>query len=358
MPSCRACGSPAGDLVLDLGEQPPCDLFPLAGDPGPDPLFPLSMWLCGQCSLAQLVEDPGTSEEPAGVEPRALTEQAADAVRALTEAGIARPGATVAEYGSPHGGSWLPLLRAEGMREAGPGERADLVLDCFGLMHEADQRGAMAARAGRLAPGGALVMQFHSLASILAQQQWNALRHGHFAYYSTPAAITLAASAQLRPGRSWSFPLYGGTVLLELSRDAAPDAGTEALMRAEWDAGVTNGARVSGLGRAARAGGDRLREQLTDYAKAGKRVLGYGAASRAVALLRHSGIDSDLLPAIVDISAAKRGRRMPASTIPVVGPEEFGDLPDVVLLFVPDLLAEVRAAFPVLDEHRCEWILG
>lgn len=358
MPSCRACGSPVGDLVLDLGEQPPCDLFPLAGDPGPDPLFPLRMWLCGRCSLAQLVEDPGTSEEPAGVEPRALTEQAADAVRVLAEAGIARPGATVAEYGSPHGGSWLPSLRAEGMRAPAPGERADLVLDCFGLMHEADQRAAMAARAERLAPGGALLMQFHSLASILAQQQWNALRHGHFAYYSTPAASTLAASAGLRPGRSWSFPLYGGTVLLELSRDAPPDAGTEALVRAELAAGVMDSARVAGLGRAARDGADRLHEQLTDCAKAGKRVLGYSAASRAVALLRHAGIDSELLPAIMDISAAKHGRRMPASTIPIVGPEALRrDLPDVVLLFVPDLLAEVRGAFPALERH-CEWILA
>ncbi|TNC26467.1 class I SAM-dependent methyltransferase [Amycolatopsis alkalitolerans] len=359
MPSCRSCGTTAGGYVLDLGEQAPCDLFPLATDPGPDPLFRLRMWLCGQCSLAQLVEDPGTAEEPAGVEPRALTEQAADAVRALTAAGIARPGATVVEYGSPHGGSWLPLLRAEGMREAGPGERADLVLDCFGLMHEPDQRAAMAARAGRIAPGGALLMQFHSLASILAQRQWNALRHGHFAYYSTPAAVTLAGTAGLRPGRSWSFPLYGGTVLLELGPDAEPAPGTEDLLRHETASGVTDPEAVAGLGRAAREGAGRLREQLTEYAKAGRRVLGYGAASRAVALLRHARIDAGLLPAIVDVSAAKHGRRMPASTIPIVGPEVLRrDPPDALLLFVPDLLAEVRAAFPALDNNHCEWLVA
>ncbi|WP_236794531.1 methyltransferase domain-containing protein [Amycolatopsis sp. GM8] len=356
MPSCRSCGAAAGALVLDLGEQAPCDLFPLVTDPGPDPVFPLRMWLCGSCGLAQLVEDPGTAEEPAGIEPRALTEQAADAVRALTEAGIVRPGATVAEYGSPHGGSWLPLLRAEGMRETG--ERADLVLDCFGLMHEPDQRAAMAARAERVAPGGALLMQFHSLASILAQEQWNALRHGHFAYYSAPAAVALAAPAGLRPGRSWTFPLYGGTVLLELRRDATPDAATDELLRREHAAGVTDPVRVAGLGHAAGAGARRLRDRLTDCAGSGRRVVGYGAASRAVALLRHAGIGPELLPEIVDISTAKHGRRMPASAIPIVGPDTLrGDLPDAVLLFVPDLLAEVRAAFPELAGHA-EWILA
>ncbi|GHF67735.1 hypothetical protein FHX82_003669 [Amycolatopsis bartoniae] len=359
MHSCRACGAAVGDLVLDLGEQPPCDLFPPAGDPGPDPLFPLRMWLCGRCSLAQLVEDPGTAEEPAGVEPRALTDQAADAVRVLTEAGLVRPGATVAEYGSPHGGSWLPLLRAAGLREAGPGEQADLVLDCFGLMHEPAQDKAMAERAGRLAPGGALLVQFHSLASILAQRQWNALRHGHFAYYSTPAMRTLAEPAGLTAGRSWSFPLYGGTVLLELRAGGAPAPETEELVRAELAAGVADAETVAGLGRAAAEGAARLRRELVARAEAGKHVLGYGAASRAVALLTRAGIDSGLLPAIVDISAAKHGRRMPATEIPITGPAALeSDLPDVVLLFVPDLLAEVRAAFPALDERDAEWLLG
>lgn len=343
--------------MLDLGAQPPCDLFPPAGDPGPDPLFPLRMWLCAACSLAQLAEDPGTREEPAGAQPRALTTQATDAVRTLREAGLVRPGGTVAEFGSPHGGSWLPLLREAGMREALSDEPADVVVDCFGMMHEADQRAAMAERAARLAPGGALLMQFHSLASILAQHQWNALRHGHFAYYSTPAAITLAGAAGLRPGRGWTFPLYGGTVLLELGASVAPDEEVARMVRAELVAGVTSPARVAGLSREAARTCDRLRDQLTRCAKEGRRVLGYAAASRAVVLLRQAQIDIDLLPAVVDISPAKRGRRMPASGIPIVGPETLTEEPpDAVLLFVPDLLPEVRAAHPALDEAGCAWI--
>lgn len=361
MPACRACGCRAGTLVLDLGPQPPCDLFPPAGDPGPDPVFPLRMWLCGQCALAQLVEDPGTREEPAGAEPRALTEQAADAVRRLRGAGLVRPGATVAEYGSPHGGSWLGLLRAEGMREAEPGARADLVVDGFGLMHEARQREAMAARAARVAPGGALVMQYHSLAAILAHRQWNALRHGHFAYYSTPAAIALAASAGLVPCRSWTFPLYGGTVLLEFRPEPGlePDPATAAVLRAEEAAGVREPGAFALLAQEVADGTVRLKARLETLAAAGKRVTGYGAASRAVVLLQAAGIGTGLLPEIVDISAAKQGRRMPGSGIPVSGPEALrARRPDAVLLFVPDLAAEVREAFPELAEPTCEWLFG
>ena len=138
--ACRACRGQDGHLVLDLGQQPACDYFPPAGDPGPDPVYPLQMWLCSSCGLAQLLADPTVPEEPRGAEPAALVAQAADAVARVAAAGLLPDRGTVAEYGSPHGGSWLPLLVAAGMRVVGEDEPADLVLDTFGLMHEPDQR--------------------------------------------------------------------------------------------------------------------------------------------------------------------------------------------------------------------------
>ena len=74
--ACRACRGQAGQLVLDLGEQPACDYFPRCDDPGPDPVYPLQMWLCASCGLAQLLTDPTVPEEPKGTEPVALAAQA------------------------------------------------------------------------------------------------------------------------------------------------------------------------------------------------------------------------------------------------------------------------------------------
>src|SRR3974390_2708008 len=111
---CRACRGSAGHLVLDLGEQPACDFFPRSDDPGPDPVYPLQMWLCASCGLAQLVDDPTMPEEPKGTEPAALVAQAADAVELVATAGLLPDGGRVAEYGSPHGGSWLGLLAQRG----------------------------------------------------------------------------------------------------------------------------------------------------------------------------------------------------------------------------------------------------
>src|SRR3984957_19288695 len=129
---CRACGSGSGAVVLDLGDQPASDYFPRYDEPGPDPVYPLQMWLCGSCGLAQLLADPTVPEEPRGAEPAALVEQARDAVARVAAAGLLPAGARVAEYGSPHGGSWLDLLTARGLTQVAGDAGADGIVDCFG----------------------------------------------------------------------------------------------------------------------------------------------------------------------------------------------------------------------------------
>jgi hypothetical protein len=358
---CRACGQSGGHLVLDLGEQPACDYFPRYDDPGPDPVYPLQMWLCSSCGLAQLLADPTVPEEPKGTEPAALVAQAANAVARVTEAGLLPERGVVAEYGSPHGGSWLGPLTTRGLVPANPGQRADVILDCFGLMHAADQRGAVAERAGRTGPGGLLLLQYHSLHTILRCGQWNALRHGHYAYYSTTALTAMLAGVGFSPIAAWRFDLYGGTVLLAASRDAdghgKPDAVVESLLAEDVRVGVCDRHAFSGLQHKVLTHAKALHAWLLDERSAGSAVVGYGAASRAVALLRQAHVDRALLPAVVDASPAKQGLRMPGTDIPVIGPAQLAEhRPDAVLLFVADLMAEVRRAFPEVEAAGGQWV--
>jgi hypothetical protein len=360
-PACRACHGQAGHLVLDLGEQPACDYFPRAGDPGPDPVYPLQMWLCSACGLAQLMADPTMPEEPKGAEPAALAGQAADAVKRVAAAGLLPPGGRVTEFGSPHGGSWLGLLARRGLRPVPASRPADLVLDCFGLMHAANQSAALAGRAARVAAGGILLLQYHPLATIVRRGQWNALRHGHYAYYSTTALVAMLAAVGFSPRTAWQFELYGGTVLLAASRSgdtrAWPDGPVLSLLAEDARSGVRDPAVLRGLQRSAQAQAERLRDWLMAERSAGRTVLGYGAASRAVALLRRAGVDRALLPAVVDASPAKQGLRMPGTDIPVVNPARLAaSRPGAVLLFLTDLLAEVRAAYPEVEAGGGRWV--
>jgi hypothetical protein len=357
--SCRACRGTEGELVLDLGAQPACDYFPQLDDPGPDPAYPLQMWLCATCGLAQLIEDPTVPEEPKGAEPAALVAQAHDAVERVDRAGWLRPGASVIEYGSPHGGSWLELLTARGLSVAADENTADVILDCFGMMHCADQAAAAVERAARLAPDGVLLIQYHSVATIIERGQWNSLRHGHYAYYSASALAALFAPAGLALRSAWSFDLYGGTVLLAMTRaaDRAPDESISELLTREERLGVRDPEVLRALQHAATASAEGLHAWLAAEKSEGNKVLGYGAASRAVALLCRAGVGSELLPAIADASPAKQGTRMPATDIPVITPGQLtAAAPDEVLLLLPDLMAEVRSGFPEIEAAGGRWV--
>jgi len=381
--ACRACRGHDGQIVLDLGNQPACDYFPTYDDPGPDPVYPLQMWLCSHCGLAQLLEDPTVPEEPKGAEPAALVAQAADAVGRVAAAGLLPPGARIAEYGSPHGGSWLEMLVERGLppvssggaggssplgqaEPLGEADEADVILDCLGLMHAADQQAAIAERAARLAPEGVLLIQFHSIDTILRLGQWNALRHGHYAYYSVTALSAMLAGVGLSPRTAWHFDLYGGTILLaarrigEAGRDGeghAADDTIRDLLAAEAASGVTTPAAYAALQQDVRTRADALRGWLAGLKESGTSVLGYSAASRAIALLRLAGVDADLLPAVADASPAKLGKRMPGTSIPVISPAELiTQAPREVALFVSDLMAEVRAAYPQVEAAGGHWV--
>ena len=359
--ACRACRGSAGHLVLDLGEQPACDYFPRRDDPGPDPVHPLRMWLCSSCGLAQLLADPTVPEEPRGTEPAALVLQAADAVQRVAAAGWLPERGVVAEYGSPHGGSWLGLMAARGLMPASEGRRADVIIDCFGMMHAADQREALAGRAERIAPGGVLLLQYHALSTIIECGQWNALRHGHYAYYSTTSLTAMLATVGFSPRTAWQFELYGGTVLLAATRDGdggnGPDAAVQSMLAQDATIGVRDPGTFAGLQRDIQAHAKTLHDWLAAERAAGKKVLGYGAASRAVALLCHAQVDSALLPAVIDASPAKQGLRMPGTDIPVADPAQLAARqPDSVVLFVPDLMAEVRDAFPEVEAAGGRWV--
>ncbi|MGV9712257.1 class I SAM-dependent methyltransferase [Gordonia sp. NPDC003424] len=346
MSTCRACESRNLVRVLDLGSVPPADQFPPIDRPvsTDEAAHPLAMDLCSSCGLAQLAEDDTVTDEPRGVEPQALRDQAREAIADVAAAGWLR-GSTVREFGSPHGGTWVPLLQERGFIET---EVADVVLDCFGIMHDADQRDAFARRAAATAPGGVLLVQFHSLATIVREGQWNALRHGHFAYYSMPALADLLSAAGMTPVAVWEYGLYGGSILVAAVHGGS-DTGRDVRALITRESGMTDPAMVGELQGIANRHVNQLRLWLEEEQRADRRVFAYGAASRAVSLFCLAGLDRSLVHGVADASPGKQGRRMPGTDIPIISPTELVErMPDRVLLTVPDLYPEVDRNFPAL----------
>jgi len=344
---CALCGAPGGaeDVALDLGLQPSMRHYPLPSDPLPDPTHPLAMWVCASCGLAQLQFDDTNQPEVPVPELAAAVQQERQAVADLADLLTGR--ATVHEFASPHGGCGIAPYVAQGLVAAeGP---ADVVIDTFGIMHEADQAAAFAERAAATAPDGMLVFTIQPVGDIVANGQWSALRHGHVAYYSITSLRNALARVGFVPIRLRRYDLYGGTAVVVAQRTGEPDAALREAYASEAAAGLTTPDGFAALRDSVDTSIDRLRTYLEGHAARDTRLYGYGAPSRAIALLAGVGDATRVFTAIADAAPAKQGRCLPVSRIPVISPDELVAAdPDEVLLLLSDLRDEVLAAFPSL----------
>ena len=344
MAECILCGSRDGVIVLNLGAQPSPRHWPLPTDPLPDPTHALAMRLCHGCGLAQLDADDTTEPEVPVPEPRAVVDQARRAVTDLGRLGHLDGRATVVEFGSPHGGSWLPLLDL--VSTDGP---ADLVVDSFGLMHERDLPAALARRSGALAGDGLAVFLIQPLGDIVAQRAWTALRHGHHGYFTLTSLRNALGTVGITPTSVLRYDLYGGVAVVLVSRGGEPDADLLAAYDDEARRGLAAPEGLACLADAVSASTNRLRSYLESHRAAGTRLFAYGAASKAVAELAMVGDASGAILAVGDASPAKQGRCMPGSRVPVISPAELVAAdPREVLLLLPDLHDELLATHPQL----------
>jgi hypothetical protein len=344
--SCRGCGSGDVERAVDLGPQPGADHFPPVSTPGSDPRWPLELWLCRSCTLVQLGPvEPQLPEPPLAVESATSLAHAGTSVRDLVKAYPELSGATVAEFDSHHGGSWLGHLQDAGCRTVADGERAHLVVDVHGLAHEPAIGRSLAQRAQRLAPGGLLVLEFHHLLPLLVESQFDTVRHGHWSYLSLGAVSRLATPLGLAVAAVRQVPLFGGSLQVMLRHadglDVA-DASVKAVLDDEAAAGVDDPDRLAGLHAAAHRSATALHDRLVAARDSGRTVLGYGAPSKAPVLLDVSRIGPDLLPFTVDAAVGKHGRRIPGAAVPIRPVDDLrAARPDVVLVLTWDIADEV-----------------
>lgn len=348
---CRVCGEGPLVAVLDFAEQPACDYFPAVDDPRPDPRWPLTLALCSPCGLVQLNHISPVPEPPRAVESRTMLAHA-DAVgkRIAVRTGLPT-GSTALELASHHGGSWTGSLAAQGLLVIETG-LADLVVDNHSIIHEENTDGAFADRAAHVAPGGWLAIEFHHALSQVTEGQFDTIRHGHPVYLSLSALDRLARRHGLLVVDAWPEPVYGGCLVALMRRSAdlptggsaAQSAGAAMILEQEKAAHLDQPSGYANLTLQARRACTDLRTHLERAQRSSRRVLAYGAGSKACTLLCVAGIDVDLLAAVADLAPDKHGRRMPGTSIPVISPSELvARRPDEVLVLTWDIAPEIVA---------------
>jgi len=198
-----------------------------------------------------------------------------------------------------------------------------------------------------LAPTGSVSFEFPHLLELVRMNQFDTVYHEHFSYLSLRAVERILSTHGLAVWDVETLPTHGGSLRVwaaptEARREAR--ASVSRMRALEADAGIGTPAFHAGVQAAAERVKDELLAFLIAHKRAGRRVVGYGAAAKGNTLLNFAGVRPDLLAFVADASPHKQGRFLPGSRIPVLAPEALREArPDVVLILPWNLREEIVA---------------
>ncbi len=399
-PPCRLCGTPLRHVALDLGMSPLCQtrVLPEQLD-AREEFFPLRVRVCESCFLVQLAES---------VSPERLFQEYpyfSSYVDALVESGRRYCETVCARFGlgahsrvvevASNDGYLLQHFVARGIPALGiePAENvakaaiergvptlsrffgretarfvaerdghADLVLGNNVFAHVPDLNDFIAGLALLLAPTGVVTLEFPHLLTLLEGNQFDTIYHEHFSYFSFTTASLALARHGLRVFDVEEIANHGGSLrLFACHKDDAgkPETPGVAAFRArECDADLFRVERYRAFAARVHQTKNDLLSALIELKRAGKSIVGYGAAGKSVTLLNYGGIRTDYLDYLVDRNPYKQGTFFPGVRIPIHAPERIRETkPDYVLILPWNLRDEVIRHTAHIREWGGRWIL-
>lgn len=383
-PACRFCGAPLKHDFVDLGSTPLANSYLTADQiaQGLDRSYPLHARVCDACFLVQ-VDAPVSPQaifsdyayfssysdswvaharryadamiERFGLGPQSLVVEIASNDGYLLQHFVARgvpvlgvePAANVAEAarakGVPTEVAFFGRETARGL--AARGFFADLTAANNVLAHVPDIRDFVGGFADILKPEGVATFEFPHLLNLIRELQFDTIYHEHFSYLSLVAVERVLAACGLAAFDVEALPTHGGSLRLYVCREGAGFAPTPRLEAAR---GAERAARLdaiegyAGFAQKVEAVKASFLEFLARAKAEGKTVAAYGAAAKGNTFLNVCGASAKDIVCVYDRSAAKQGRFLPGSHLPIRAPETIGETrPDYLVILPWNLREEI-----------------
>ncbi len=382
---CRSCGSTRLEIVLSLGETPLANALLREEDLGcPEPLYPLDLAFCTECSLVQITET---------VPPEILfrdyvyfssfsdtmLQHAKEVVDRLVHDRRLGPASLAVEVASNDGyllqyykEAAIPALGIEPARNvaavavergiptiaeffgrdlarrlAAEGRRADVIHANNVLAHVADLNGFVEGIGALLKESGVAVIEVPYIGEMIPNLEFDTIYHEHLCYFSLTALDRLFRRHGLAVVDVERIPLHGGSLMLTAARQgrvASPIERVTNMLDREAAAGMAALAYYADLAPRVAAWRERFRAFLDDLRRSGRRLAAYGAAAKGSTLLNFAGVGRDRLDFVVDRSIHKQGRYMPGVRLPVLPPSALLErMPDAVVLLTWNFKDEILA---------------
>lgn len=226
------------------------------------------------------------------------------------------------------------------------GKQADLTVANNVLAHVPDINDFVGGFATLLKPTGVATFEFPHLLNLIEQNQFDTIYHEHYSYLSLTAVATIFQANGLSVFDVEELPTHGGSLRVYAQRKDAGVRETSVrvakLLERETLAGMCNKDFYVGFQRKADKVKNDLLVFLIEAQRAGKSVVGYGAAAKGNTLLNYAGVRPDLMSFVVDRNPAKQGKFLPGSRLPVMAEDQLKQArPDYVVILPWNLRDEV-----------------
>lgn len=194
---------------------------------------------------------------------------------------------------------------------------------------------------------GIFVSQFPYVLDLLRENQFDTIYHEHLSYFSVKSLINLASQSDVEIFDIESSSLDGGSLkvfwkLRKCPKYQVQQTTIEKYLRNEEKQGIySDNTYVEFAKRVKRLKNDS-KKKLLALKKAGKKLIGYGAAAKGNILLNYFDISPRLFDYIVDSTLYKQGRYTPGKHIPIFSEAKILETkPDYIVILAWNFKNEI-----------------
>ncbi|WGI24894.1 class I SAM-dependent methyltransferase [Halomonas alkaliantarctica] len=398
--NCRHCGALLTHTFVDLGFAPPSNAYLTAADlTKPEKYYPLKVKVCDHCWLVQ-TEDYAQADELFSPDYAYFSStssgwlaHAEQYVEQVSSELKLNPDSLVIEVASNDGyllknfvamgipclgieptdstameaeTKGIPVIReffgeALGKKLAREDRKADLIVGNNVYAHVPDINDFTRGLKEVLKSDGTITLEFPHLMRLLENCQFDTIYHEHFSYLSLSAVLRIFQSVGLRIWQVEELNTHGGSLRIYgcHNEDGRTDhASVATMLQVELNHGLQQLDTYLAFQSRANKIKDDLLYFLIQKKRAGKKVAAYGAAAKGNTLLNYAGVKPDLLPFVCDASAAKQGKFMPGSHIPILSPDQLANKQLDYLLILPwNIAEEVWQQNSAIQEKGTEFVI-
>lgn len=182
---------------------------------------------------------------------------------------------------------------------------------------------------------GTFISESHYLLGLITDLQYDTIYHEHLRYYSLHSLKYLLEMHGLEVYHAKKIPTHGGSIRVYSARKGVHQVKptVEALLKEEQQTGL-NTEKLKSFRQRAVVSKLELYSLLQAIKKAGHRIYGIGAPSRASTLINYVGLDDGILDCVLEVKGSyKVGKYMPGTIIPVLEESRlFSDQPEYAML--------------------------